>query len=187
MGTRVDNRATQRRQTESRILNAARRLFSERGFELTTIRAIAADAQVDPALVMHYYGSKEELFAEAIAVTADETPNGNPDEAIEHMLASLNIKLGGLPDTTLAMMRSMLTHPPAGQIAREILDRQVAAISDALIVEDAQLRAALAMTTIIGVTIGRELLGVNALQATTPEQVIDLLRPCLRALLLEEA
>jgi AcrR family transcriptional regulator len=182
----ADTRAVQRRQTESRILEAARRLFSERGFELTTIRAVAAGAQVDPALVLHYYGSKEELFAKAISVRVEETPNGDPDEVAEHLLTSLNIKLGGLPDTTLAMMRSMLTHPAAGQVARDGLDRQVAAIAGTLASDDAQLRATLAITMILGVTIARELLGVEALRATTPQQVIDLLRPCLRALLAEE-
>lgn len=164
----------------------ARRVFSERGYELTTIRAVAAGAQVDPALVIHYYGSKEELFAKAIAAPLEHAPNDDPDAAIEHLLANLNIKLGGLPETTLAMMRSMLTHPAAGQAARESLDRQIAAIGHTLTTDDAQLRAALAMTTIIGVTIGRELLGVTALQAATPQQVIELLRPSLRAVLLDQ-
>jgi AcrR family transcriptional regulator len=186
VGARTENRVLQRRQTESRILHAARRLFSERGFELTTMRAVAAEAKVDPALVIHYYGSKEELFAQAIAMTPEEAPSDDPAETIERLLTSLNVKLGGLSETRLAMMRSMLTHPSAGQAARELLDRQVAAISSSLTTDDAQLRATLAMTTIIGVTIGRELLGVDALQAAAPQHVIDLLRPCLHALLTEE-
>ncbi len=46
-----------------RILAAARRIFSEEGYEGTTIRAIAATASINPAMVMRYYGSKEGLFA----------------------------------------------------------------------------------------------------------------------------
>jgi AcrR family transcriptional regulator len=183
---RVSNRAAQRRRTEGRILDVARRLFSERGFETTTIRAVAAGAQVDPALVIHYFGSKEDLFAKAISMTVEEAASNDPDEAIEHLLTSLNIKVRGLPETTLAMMRSMLTHPKASEAAREILDRQVANLSNTITTDDAHLRAALVMTTIVGVTIGRELLGVDALRQATPQQIIDLVRPCLRDLLIEE-
>ncbi|MGH2884268.1 MAG: hypothetical protein ACRDPA_16515 [Solirubrobacteraceae bacterium] len=96
------------------------------------------------------------------------------------------MKVAGLPETTLAMMRSMLTHPKAGEVARDILDRQIGAVADAITADDESLRAAVAMTTILGVTIGRELLGVDALHRATPEQIIALLRPCLRALLIED-
>src|SRR4051794_21800404 len=51
--------------TKARILDAARQLFSREGYELATVRAIAAAAQTDPALVIRYFGSKEGLFAEA--------------------------------------------------------------------------------------------------------------------------
>jgi AcrR family transcriptional regulator len=182
----IANRADQRRQTEGRILDVARRLFAERGFETTTIRAVAAGAQVDPALVIHYFGSKEDLFAKAISVTVQEAASHDADEAIEHLLTNLNIKVHGLPETTLAMMRSMLTHPKASEAARASLDQQVATLSETITTEDARLRAALVMTTIVGVTIGRELLGVDALRQATPQQIIDLLRPCLRDLLIEE-
>lgn len=186
MNARIDDRAVRRRQTEHRILDTARRLFSERGFENTTVRAIAADAQVDPALVIHYFGSKEDLFARAISVTAEQELSDDPEEAVEQLLGRVNIKVGGLPETTLAMMRSMLTHPKAGEVARDILDRQIVAVADAITADDESLRAAVAMTTILGVTIGRELLGVDALHRATPQQIIDVLRPCLRALLIED-
>ncbi|WP_279583306.1 helix-turn-helix domain-containing protein [Fodinicola feengrottensis] len=59
------SRADRRRNTQERILAEARGLFAERGYERTTIRAVATAAQVDPALVMQYFGSKEELFGRA--------------------------------------------------------------------------------------------------------------------------
>ena len=58
-------REERRRRTEATILEAARELFAEAGFERATIRAVAARAGVDPALVMQYYGNKEGLFAAA--------------------------------------------------------------------------------------------------------------------------
>src|SRR3954451_3518681 len=51
--------------TKQRILEAGRRRFSEDGYELTTIRAVATDAAIDPSMVMRYFGSKEGLFAAA--------------------------------------------------------------------------------------------------------------------------
>ena len=54
--------------TRDRILREARRLFAEYGFERTTVRAVAAAADINPAMVMRYYGSKEELFALAAQI-----------------------------------------------------------------------------------------------------------------------
>ena len=57
--------------TRAQVLDAARVLFAERGFSRTTIRAIAADAGVDPALVHHYFGSKDDLFLAALKIPID--------------------------------------------------------------------------------------------------------------------
>jgi AcrR family transcriptional regulator len=59
-----------------RILAAARQIFAELGYDRTTIRAVAAAAGVDVGLVMHYFGSKGLLFAQAAEVPADELPSG---------------------------------------------------------------------------------------------------------------
>lgn len=183
-GTRT--RAERRNQTEQRILETARRLFSERGLANTTIRAIAADSEVDPALVIHYFGSKDRLFAKAVSVTADEPLSDDPDEAIEELLRRLDNKAHGLPETTLAMMRSMLTNPKASEIAQELLTHQVAAVARAVTTPESELRAALVMSTIMGVTIARELLSLDVLARASPEAIIDRLRPGLHALLTVE-
>jgi len=57
--------------TRAEVLDAARVLFAERGFSRTTIRAIASDAGVDPALVHHYFGSKDDLFLAALKIPID--------------------------------------------------------------------------------------------------------------------
>lgn len=54
--------------TRERILRHARQIFSECGFERTTIRAVALAAKIHPSMVMRYYGSKEELFATAASI-----------------------------------------------------------------------------------------------------------------------
>jgi AcrR family transcriptional regulator len=176
------SRAERRTNTEQRILAVARALFADRGFERTTIRAVAAAARVDPALVMQYYGSKQELFSRAIRMAPAETAAAGPAELTELLLASLGMKLSELPDASLAMMRSMLTHPDAADAARATLDQHIEQLSSAIPAEDSRLRAALAVTAILGVTIGHQLLDIGALRDTSADQIADLLRPCLRSL-----
>ena len=63
---RTGSRAEQRRRTEARILDAAAQAFLTAGYDRTTIRAVASAAGVDAGLVMHYFGSKQELFRRVI-------------------------------------------------------------------------------------------------------------------------
>lgn len=177
-------RAERRRRSEQRILTAARDLFAERGFERTTIRAVAARAGVDPALVIQHFGSKQELFSRAVQVPAVPDGDAGPDELVERILRTLGVKLGGLPPASLAMMRSMLTHPDAADVARGSLTRQIDQIGAALHPdEDAALRAALATSLMLGVAIGHQLLDLPPLNEASHEDIARLLRPSLRALL----
>ncbi|MEU5024814.1 TetR family transcriptional regulator [Streptomyces milbemycinicus] len=189
-------RAERRRNTEQRILAAARELFAERGFERTTIRAVASAAQVDPALVMQYFGSKQELFSQAVRISvagaeAEGRPRaGGPEALTDSLLASLGMKIGGLPEASLAMLRSMLTHPEAAEAARTALGHQITELAAAISAgpevdhraEDARLRAALAVATMVGVTIGHQLLGIDDLRRASPEEIAAALRPALHAL-----
>ncbi|MFG3140512.1 TetR family transcriptional regulator [Streptomyces sp. NPDC048211] len=216
MTSHPTSRADRRRATEARILDSARELFAAKGFDRTTIRAVAAAAGVDPALVMQYFGSKRGLFSQSVQApppaprTSEEGVAGGREELLDHLLATLGVKLGGLPDGTLAMLRSMLTDPTAADHAREALDRQITGIGDALSADgtdenrrdgkhsndsgnsngsrnskdsgEAELRAALIVTTMVGVTIGHQLLGLNALTDAPADRVTALLRPALDAL-----
>ncbi|HEX5497358.1 MAG TPA: TetR family transcriptional regulator [Mycobacteriales bacterium] len=176
------SRAERRRNTEARILGAARGLFAERGFERTTIRAVAADAGVDPALVMQYFGSKQELFAHAVRVSPEQRSTGGAEQLTGALLAALGMKMAGLPATSLATFRSMLTHPQAAERARSSLSEQVDQISAAIPASDARLRAALVTAITVGVVITRQLLDVPELRDADPERIAALLRGCLRAL-----
>src|SRR5207302_10177907 len=98
-------------------------LFSEAGYDRTTIRAVAAEAGVDPALVMHYFGSKEELFAAAIRVDLEDMVVGPEEELADRLLAQLGHKLEAEPEAQLALLRSMLTHPQAAEGVRRALAR----------------------------------------------------------------
>ncbi|SEN44041.1 transcriptional regulator, TetR family [Nonomuraea pusilla] len=175
-------RAERRRRTEERILGAARALFAEVGFERATIRAVAAAAGVDPALVMQYFGSKRELFARAAQVAPEPGAGLGPDELVRQLLRTLNLKMGELPQGSLAMMRSMLTHPEAADSARAALRDQIDRLAAAVQGEDARLRAALMTAVVLGATVGHHLLELPELREAPPERIAGLLGPALRVL-----
>lgn len=176
-------RAERRRATEARILDRARAQFAEQGFDRTTIRAVAAAASVDPALVMQYFGSKRELFSRALEVSVPPLSADGAGALVDALLGGLGVKLGDLPDSTLATMRSMLTDPSAAEHARGTLGRQIDAVAATLTEhDDAGLRAALVITTIVGATIGHQLLGLAELRDAPAERIAELLRPALHAL-----
>ncbi|HEY1573364.1 MAG TPA: TetR family transcriptional regulator [Pseudonocardiaceae bacterium] len=178
----TDSRAQRRRDTQARILAGARTLFAERGYERTTIRAVAAAATVDPGLVMHYYRSKEHLFVQATQGELPPLPGGSAEQVAEQLLDRLRQSLTEEPTGSLALLRSMLTHPEA---AREILDGARAhkdRISAAIPDDQADLRAATVSAALIGVILGRHLLQLDHLADADPQQIIDILRPCVRSL-----
>uniref|UniRef100_A0AAU2VL19 TetR family transcriptional regulator n=1 Tax=Streptomyces sp. NBC_00008 TaxID=2903610 RepID=A0AAU2VL19_9ACTN len=187
MSTPHQSRADRRRSTEARILASARELFAGKGFERTTIRAVAAAAGVDPALVMQYFGSKRGLFTQAVQAVPAPQDTVDADALVDQLLATLGLKLGGLPEGTLAMMRSMLTDPAAADHVRVALGRQLDGISAALpAAEDCELRAALIVTTLLGITIGHHFLELAPLRDAPAERIAALLRPAVKALAGEE-
>jgi AcrR family transcriptional regulator len=178
----ASSRAEQRSRTEARILAAASRLFVERGYERTTIRAIAGAAGVDGGLVMHYFGSKQGLFQCVTRARPVPELSGSAEQVTEQVLARLAESLASEPVYSLALLRSMLTHPEAAQTLREGAARFEAEISRPIPADDADVRAALAGAVMLGVIVSRHLLNSDALTAASPEQIIDLLRPGLRSL-----
>ena len=177
------SRAERRRQTEVRILGTARQLFSRVGYERTTIRAVATEAGVDPALVMQYFGSKDELFRQAARQSPDEALQGDAERLTEHLLTTIGLKLGELPQTSLAALRSALTHPEAAEHVRQVQNRQIERIGAAISAEDADLRAALIVTLMLGISIQRHLIELPALHDAPCDQITELLRPCLETLI----
>ncbi|MEV2211204.1 TetR family transcriptional regulator [Streptomyces sp. NPDC050997] len=183
MSTPRQSRADRRRTTEARILDGARELFAKKGFERTTIRAVAAAASVDPALVMQYFSSKRELFNQAMQAFPAPLTATDTDTLVDQLLASLGLKLGGLPEGTLAMIRSMLTDQAAADHVRVALGRQIDSVGAALpAAEDPELRAALVVTTLLGVTIGHQFLGLASLREAPVDRIATLLRPAIKAL-----
>ncbi|MEI8410871.1 MULTISPECIES: TetR/AcrR family transcriptional regulator [unclassified Kribbella] len=181
------SRADRRRRTEEAILAAARRQFAETGYERTSIRAIATEAGIDPALVMQLFGNKEGLFTAAATSTVDlralinATADNLADAAAAHMLAGFED-----PDTRAgaeALLRSSLTHPQAGAALREqVMTPTQTAVAATIGGQDAELRAALLNACTLGVTISRYLLQDPTLAQADRQDIERILQPALQAI-----
>src|SRR5581483_1239063 len=134
-------RAEQRRRTEGRILESATQIFLAAGYERTTIRAVASAAGVDAGLVMHYFGSKQELFRRVIEGGPVPQVSDAPGRVVEQILATLADRLTNEPTASLSVLRSMLTNPEAASIVSAGMARYQAEMARAIPAEDANLRA----------------------------------------------
>jgi AcrR family transcriptional regulator len=179
---RPGSRAEQRHRTEARILDAATQVFFSAGYERATIRAVASAAGVDAGLVMHYFGSKQELFRRVIDAAPVPEISGAPGQAAEQLLASLADRLANEPVASLTLMRSMLTNPEAASAASAAIARYQAQIARAIPGDNADLRAAIISAITLGIMVSRHLIKSDELANADPEQVIKLLRPCLLSL-----
>ncbi|MGZ4505605.1 MAG: TetR family transcriptional regulator [Blastococcus sp.] len=175
------SRDRQRLRTRARIAEVALRLFVEQGFDRTSIRQIAQGAEVDPALVMHYFGNKRSLF-QSLAAPPEPPPADRTSDPLDVALSALVGKLENPSAAATARLRSMLTHPDASDYAREEIDRRAAALAAVMTGPHARERAALILAINLGVTVARELLGVDALASASVPELVRLLRPAHEAL-----
>ena len=179
---RPGSRAEQRRRTETRILDAATQVFFSAGYDRATIRAVASAAGVDAGLVMHYFGSKQELFRRVIDAVPVSEVSAAPGQAAEQILAGLADRLESEPVASLTLLRSMLTNPEAAAATSAGIARYQARIAQAIPADDADLRAAIISAITLGLTVSRYLIKSDELATADPEQVIRLLRPVMLSL-----
>ena len=178
---RPSSRAEQRRRTEARILDAAAQVFIAAGYERTTIRAVASAAGVDAGLVMHYFGSKQELFRRVIDAAPVPEVSGAPGQAAEQILATLADRLASEPAASLSILRSMLTNPEAASAVSVAMARYQAQIAQAIPADDADLRAAIISAIILGIMVSRHLIKSDELATADPAQIISCCVPaCFR-------
>ncbi len=179
-------REERRRRTEAAILLAAQEQFAEQGFERTTIRSVAGQAGVDPALVMQYFGSKEQLFGASARWTVDHKMLGSatreelPATALADMFEGFEDDVQRR-EAALALLRNCLTHPSAAGVMRDdVMCEAQAAVAGTIGGDDAELRAGVLGACMIGVTIARYLLEIPALTGATREDLERVLLPALR-------
>ncbi|MFF9869169.1 TetR family transcriptional regulator [Streptomyces sp. NPDC013953] len=177
-----------------RILEAARAEFAERGYDKTSVRGIAKAAGVDAALVHHYFGTKDEVFAAAIEMSFEPAlvvpaVLGAGTEGIGERLARYFIGVWENPATRaplLAIIRSALTHEAAAAVLRGfVLRRLLERIAGELHVPDPTFRAELAASHMIGIAILRYVVRVEPLATADPEDIVRMVAPTLQRYLTE--
>jgi AcrR family transcriptional regulator len=171
-------------------------MFAERGFDGATIRSIATVAGVDPALVHHYFGSKDKLFLAAIEAPAD------PADLLPEVLASGRDQLGAavvrmllrvwdgpMQPAGLALVRSAVGNEWTAKLLREFLVTQVLRRVVATLhlpAAEREARGGLAASQLIGVVMARYVLRVEPLASASPEAVVAAVGPTIQRYLTGE-
>lgn len=165
------------------ILAAARERFAADGYERATIRAIAADAGIDPAMVMRYYGNKERLFAAAAEFDL-ELPDLTriPREEIGAALAAHFLERWERDEALLILLRAGVTNEAVAERMRTIFAAQLApAIAETSgDAPDTPVRASLAASQVLGMALCRYVLEFPPLVTMSRQEVVDWIAPTLQ-------
>jgi AcrR family transcriptional regulator len=172
------------------VLAAARELFAERGYQATTVRAIAAAAGVTPAMIHHFFGSKEKVFLAAARIPVD------PDTVLSALLAGPREQF---PERLVAAFsaawRSEQTGPALQSLVRAAVARPQEAASIRVFAEQLMLprvaayldrppaQVATAVSTLLGRAIAAVLLGIEPLASASDEELARYSVPAIRAAL----
>jgi AcrR family transcriptional regulator len=169
-------------ETKAAILTAARERFGTAGFQAATIRAIAADAGVDPAMVMRYYGSKDKLFAAAADFDLRFPDLASVDRSnIGRSLVRHFLERWEGDDALVILLRSSATNDEAAQRMRQIFETQLQPLV-ANVAPDAesQWRAGLIATQIMGMAFCRFVLRLAPVVAMTRDEIVESLGPTIQ-------
>jgi AcrR family transcriptional regulator len=175
--------------TRGAIVRAARRQFAELGYDRTTMRSIAGEAGVDPALVIRFFTSKQQLFlrlnelpfdAAAIIPELVSGPRGKVGERLARFIVGMLETQDGRARIT-SMVRAAAAEPAAADLLRELLSREVfGPLAESLGADDAALRANLVGSQVVGLVMARYVVGVEPLASLSGEEVSALIAPTLQ-------
>jgi AcrR family transcriptional regulator len=181
--------------TKQSILEAARTVFAEKGYDSGSIRAIAAAAEVDPALVHHYFGTKEKLFLACLNAPinpaelvpqAIEGPRDQMGERLIRLVLSVWDSPAGV--AAVAMFRSALSNEWTARLLREFVITQVlrkAAAEVSMNPAEAPMRAGLMATQIAGLLTARYVLKIEPIAGAPAETLVRAVGPNIQRFLTE--
>ena len=173
------------------MLDAARARFARDGFAGATIRGIAADAGVDPSQVIQFFRSKDELFAAAMAVPAsaldrfDAAFEGADDQLGERVVRAYLEAWEGADaerEPLMAMLRGAIVHEAAAEQLRDFIQSRLVHGMHGR-GGDATLRAGLAASMLVGVTISRRIIGVPAVASVDADTLVAAVAPAIQLVL----
>jgi AcrR family transcriptional regulator len=185
--TRRPGRRPGQSSSRADILSAARVLFGDRGYDKASIRAIAGEAGVDPALVHHFFGTKDELFAAAMEFPVDPATIlplilSGPREKIGERLVRTFLRFWedpGLRPQFLGIIRSATTSETGATLLREFISSKVIArVAEALGVPRLNLNAA--ASQMVGVVMLRYVLELEPMASASEDDLVALLAPTIQ-------
>jgi AcrR family transcriptional regulator len=176
--------------TRDDVLAAARAEFEERGYDGATVRAIATRANVDPAMIHHFFGNKENLFLVALEIPVDPTAitealAASSREEVGELAVRTFLSVWGDPKVRgplLALLRSAMTNRAASALLRQFVTR--ALLSRIIVVfesaPDAALRAEAMVSHLIGMAILRYVVKVEPLASASDDDLVALIGPVIQ-------
>jgi AcrR family transcriptional regulator len=176
--------------TRGLITEAARSEFADKGYEATSMRAVARVAGVDPALVHHYFEGKADLFAQSVvltrvnpAVVVDRVLEGPVDTLGERLVRAF-LAVWDDPenqDRLVALVRAVHTNEEVVELVREFVAREIVGrITERTGVADAPLRGALAASQLIGLATSRYVVRMPPVAEAGHDDIAHWLGPTLQ-------
>ena len=174
--------------TRAEVLDAAKVLFAERGFSRTTIRAVASDAGVDPSLVHHYFGTKDDLFMAALALPIDPREllgpivAAGPDGAGERLVRTL-LSVWDDPQVQpalLAVARSVIGDDGGRLVKEGFIPVVIGPVLAALAVDRPEVRIPLVVSQLVGLIVTRYVLALTGMVEMPAEDVVVRLGPTIQ-------
>lgn len=175
--------------TRALVLAAARRAFTEKGYDAASLRQIAAAAGVDQGMVRHYYTDKAGLFQAAMELPFD------PQAMLAGLMAGGRDGLGerllrwflrqwdeaGSQSPMVILVRSAVTHEESTRLLREFIsERVLGPLAAAMETPDRALRASLVGSQMIGLVMARYIVRVEPLASADPDSVVAAVAPTLQ-------
>jgi AcrR family transcriptional regulator len=179
--------------TREAILAAAGRQFAQQGYDRASLRGIAAEAGVDQKLIVHFFGSKQQLFVAAVGLPfnpGEVLPAilaGDPD-SIGERLAALLVDVLEQPELhqrLTGVVRAAASEPEVARMLREFLTRELfGPAAEFLGAEDGPFRANLVGSQIVGLVMARYVVAIEPLASMPPKAVANAVAPTLHRYLL---
>lgn len=184
------NRVRNAEQTRARLLAAAIRLFTARGYAQVGLREIAAAAHVTVGLINRYFGTKENLFREVVAASLDNDYFFAVERSeagkflARYVVGGSDAAMGDRQRVSVLMLLRSAAAEPAVSILREQLTSIfIVAISRWLDGRDAEIRAGLICSYLFGLTILRNIIALDSLNKADPDELVGYIAPTLQALI----
>jgi AcrR family transcriptional regulator len=178
-------------ESRQRILDAAGTLFAERGYGGTSVRAVAAQAGVDPAMVYYFFNTKQGLFTATLEMSPKISPafesifQGDLDGIGERIVRALLEAMDTSDRVPFAILtRAVPTSDQSELMLREFVDRELTSRLIAMLDEpDAAMRVAMVNTYIMGLAVARYVVKLDPIATAPVDELVARIGPSLQQFL----